>query len=171
MNNYPNYYQNQPPQNQPTPQQQQYINPNPNINQSYQPMPNQMQPQPMMSKPPMQMQQQIGQPNQNAQGYKYVPNSSVYNTAQPQVRPIVNTNVRTSYPNGIVPPSGSVIVNPVPIVPVPVYTAMPMCMRCGGTGYVYGRRCVCIGGRPGPSNSELLGLGLMGMGYGRYGYW
>ena len=48
MNNYPNYYQNQP-----TPQQQQYINPNPNINQSYQPMPNQMQPQPMMSKPPI----------------------------------------------------------------------------------------------------------------------
>ena len=162
MNNYPNYYQNQP-----TPQQQQYINPNPNINQNYQPMPNQMQFQ-----PPMQMQQpMMSQPNQNAQGYKYVPNSSVYNTAQPQVRPIMNTNVRTSYPNGIVPPSGSVIVNPVPIVPVPVCTAMPMCMRCGGTGYVYGRRCVCIGGRPGPSNSELLGLGLMGMGYGRYGYW
>ena len=96
-----------------------------------------MQPQPMMSQPPMQMQQQMGQPNQNAQGYKYVANSSVYNTAQPQVRHIVNTNVRTSYPNGIVPPSGSVIVNPVPIVPVPVYTATPiwkkMCLHRGKT--------------------------------------
>ena len=184
MNNYPNYYQNQPPQGQPTPNQQ-YMNQNPNMNANYQQMPG----QPMMSQPPMQMQQcppmqqqpMVGQPNPNAQGYKYVPNSSVYNTAQPQVRPMVNTNVKTNYPNGIVPPSGSIIVNPVPVVPVPVYTTMPMCMRCGGTGYIYGKRCVCIGGTPGPSNAELLGLGLMGMGmglgYGRYhhhhhyGYW
>ena len=183
MNNYPNYYQNQPPQGQPTPNQQ-YMNQNPNMNVNYQQMPG----QPMMSQPPMQMQQcppmqqqpMVGQPNPNAQGYKYVPNSSVYNTAQPQVRPMVNTNVKTNYPNGIVPPSGSIIVNPVPVVPVPVYTTMPMCMRCGGTGYIYGKRCVCIGGTPGPSNAELLGLGLMGMGmglgYGRYhyhhhGYW
>ena len=184
MNNYPNYYQNQPPQGQPTPNQQ-YMNQNPNMNANYQQMPG----QPMMSQPPMQMQQcppmqqqpMVGQPNPNAQGYKYVPNSSVYNTAQPQVRPMVNTNVKTNYPNGIVPPAGSIIVTPVPVVPVPVYTTMPMCMRCGGTGYIYGKRCVCIGGTPGPSNAELLGLGLMGMGmglgYGRYhhyhhhGYW
>lgn len=182
MNNYPNYYQNQPPQGQPTPNQQ-YMNQNPNMNSNYQQMPG----QPMMSQPPMQMQQRppmqqqpmVGQPNPNAQGYKYVPNSSVYNTAQPQVRPVMNANANSRYPNGIVPPSGSIIVNPVPVVPVPVYTTMPMCMRCGGTGYIYGKRCVCIGGTPGPSNAELLGLGLMGMGlgYGRYhhhhhhGYW
>ena len=180
MNNYPNYYQNQPPQGQPTPNQQ-YMNQNLNMNSNYQQMPAQpmMSQPPMQQRPPMQQQPMVGQPNPNAQGYKYVPNSSVYNTAQPQVRPVMNTNANSRYPNGIVPPSGSIIVNPVPIVPVPVYTTMPMCMRCGGTGYIYGKRCVCIGGTPGPSNAELLGLGLMGMGlgYGRYhhhhhhGYW
>ena len=87
---------------------------------------------------------------------------------------------QTSYPNGIAPPTGSVVVNQVPVIPmvstVPVYAyppPMPLCMRCGGTGYIYGKRCVCIGGKL--SNSELLGMGLLGMGYGYgpyyRGYW
>ena len=94
--------------------------------------------------------------------------------------PIYVPQYQTDYPNGIVPPTGSVIVNPVPVVPmvstVPVYAyppPMPVCMRCGGTGYIYGKRCVCIGGKL--SNSELLGMGLLGMGYGYRpyysGYW
>ena len=94
--------------------------------------------------------------------------------------PIYVPQYQTGYSNGIVPPTGSVIVNPVPVVPmvstVPVYAyppPMPVCMRCGGTGYIYGKRCVCIGGKF--SNSELLGMGLLGMGYGYRpyysGYW
>ena len=171
QNCYPNY-----PQNQGTYQNQNqgtYQNPSSNITCSYQGMTGDGLAQMNQQRPLSQSTIPQGQPMPN---YNYVPNSSVY-SARP-VQPI-NTNVKTSYPNGIVPPSSSVLVSPGPVIPVPVYTAMPLCMRCGGTGYVYGRRCVCIGGTPGLSNSELLGLGLLGMGLGRrpyyhhhhHGYW
>ena len=93
------------------------------------------------------------------------------NVPQPQYQ--------TSYPNGIAPPNGSIIVNPMPVpmvstVPVYAYPPPMVCMRCGGTGYdIYGKRCLCIGGKL--SNKELLGMGLLGLGYGYRpyyrGYW
>ena len=96
---------------------------------------------------------------------------STMNIPQPQYQ--------TSYPNGIAPPNGSIIVNPMPVpmvstVPVYAYPPPMVCMRCGGTGYdIYGKRCLCIGGKL--SNKELLGMGLLGLGYGYRpyyrGYW
>lgn len=154
-------YQNQPqnpqlsqscyPQNQ---NQGKYQNPSSNLTCSY---------QGMTGSGLAQMNQQKPLSQSNMPNYNYVPNSSVYGAVP--VQP-TNTNVKTIYPNGILPPSGAVLVNPAPVIPVPVYTTMPLCMRCGGTGYVYGRRCVCIGGSPGLTNSELVGLGLLGMGMG-----
>jgi hypothetical protein len=51
------------------------------------------------------------------------------------------------------PPSGTIIMNPVPMYPMGVpayggYRGVPGCPSCGGTGYKYsnGRLCTCIGG-------------------------
>ena len=67
------------------------------------------------------------------------------------------------------PPSGQIIMNPVPVVPIGVpyyggYRGVPGCPSCGGTGYKYtnGRLCTCIGGSVDALDiGDSIALGLM----------
>ena len=99
--------------------------------------------------------------------------------------PIQNTQIRQQpinmYPNGVMPPQGQIIVNPVPVMPVmPMPYSYPMmgvpgCIRCGGRGIkMNGMRCPCIGGgSDGEDFENSLALGLAFGMYGPYrrGFW
>ena len=93
--------------------------------------------------------------------------------------PLQNNQMRPQpinmYPNGVMPPQGQIIVNPVPVIPV--MPAMPYgypmmgipgCIRCGGRGIkMNGMRCPCIGG--GTDSEDFEDSLALGMAFGMYG--